>query len=215
MSSAEKPKAGAGWLNLVIDYAPIAVFFLVYKHYSPAERGDAVGEVLAVIRGTISFMVAAVIALAVSKWKLGRVSPMLLLSTALIVGFGALTVVFHDPVWIQIKPTAIYLLFCVALLGGVWRGKPLLKYLLQAAFEGLDEAGWMKLSRNWGWFFLFLAVLNEVLRHKLDFGQWIAAKLWLFLPLTFLFTFTQIPMLLRHGLADDAKDDVLTDPPHE
>lgn len=215
MTAPAKPKGGSGWLNVAIDYAPIAVFFLVYRYYSPADHGDAVGEVLAVIRSTVSFMVAAVIALAVSKWKLGRISPMLWLSTALIVGFGGLTVLFHDPVWIQIKPTAIYLLFAVALLVGHWRGRPLLKYLLQAAFEGLDEAGWMKLSRNWGWFFLFLAVLNEVLRHKLDFGQWIAAKLWLFLPLSFLFTFTQIPMLLRHGLADEAKDEVLTDPPHE
>ena len=84
------------------------------------------------------------------------------------------------------------------------RGKPLLKYLLEAAFEGLNHAGWMKLSRNWGWFFFVLAALNEVLRRQLDFGDWIAAKLWVFMPLTFLFTFVQIPMLLRHGLAEPA-----------
>jgi intracellular septation protein len=140
---------------------------------------------------------------------------MLWLSTLLIVGFGGVTILLQDPVWIQLKPTAIYLLFGVLLLGGVMRGKPLLKYLLEAAFEGLSEAGWMKLSRNWGWFFLALAGLNETLRHTLDFGDWIAAKLWVFLPLTFLFTFTQIPMLLRHGLAESAEKDVLADPPHE
>jgi intracellular septation protein len=98
---------------------------------------------------------------------------------------------------------------------GVWRGKALLQYLLQAAFEGLDQTGWMKLSRNWGIFFLALALLNEVLRHRLDFGDWIAAKLWVFLPLTFLFTFSQIPMLLRHGLASGAEAEVLSEPPHE
>ena len=90
--------------------------------------------------------------------------------------------------------------FGVLLVGGVLRGKALLKTLLEAAFEGLNDAGWMKLSRNWGWFFFALAALNEVLRRQLDFGDWIAAKLWVFLPLTFLFTFIQIPMLLRHGL---------------
>jgi intracellular septation protein len=97
----------------------------------------------------------------------------------------------------------------------VMRGKPLLKYLLEAAFEGLSDTGWMKLSRNWGWFFFALAALNEVLRRQLDFGDWIAAKLWVFLPLTFLFTFVQIPMLLRNGMAEPATKDVLTDPPHE
>lgn len=207
--------AGSGLLNLLVDYGPVAVFFAIYKHYSPPAGEDAVAEVAAVIRGTGAFMVAAVIALAVSKWKLGKISPMLWLSTALIVVFGGLTVFLHDETWIQIKPTAIYLLFGVSLLIGAARGKPLLKYLLQAAFEGLNDLGWMKLSRNWGLFFFALAALNEVLRRQLSFGDWIAAKLWLFMPLTFLFTFAHIPMLLRHGLAEQAEGEVLSDPPHE
>lgn len=212
---AESAKQKSGWLNLAVDYGPVIVFFAVYKYYSPADRENSVAEVLAVIKGTVSFMVAAVIALLVSKWKLGKVSPMLWLSTLLIVGFGGLTVLLHDPIWIQVKPTAIYLLFGVTLLVGVWRGKALLKILLEAAFEGLNDAGWMKLSRNWGLFFLVLAAVNEGLRHWLSFGDWIAAKLWVFLPATFLFTFAQIPMLMRHGLAAEEQAEVLENPPHE
>jgi intracellular septation protein len=34
-----------------------------------------------------------------------------------------------------------------------------------------------------------------------------------FIPLSFLFTFTQIPMLLRHGLALDDADEVAKDEP--
>ena len=213
MAEATNPKSG--WLNLVVDYGPVIVFFAVYKYFSPADRENSVGEVLAVIKGTVSFMVAAVIALLVSKWKLGKVSPMLWLSTLLIVGFGGLTVLLHDPIWIQVKPTAIYLLFGVTLLVGVWRGKALLKILLEAAFEGLNDEGWMKLSRNWGLFFLVLAGVNEGLRHWLSFGDWIAAKLWVFLPATFLFTFAQIPMLMRHGMALEERAEVLENPPHE
>ncbi|GAA4768278.1 inner membrane-spanning protein YciB [Novosphingobium ginsenosidimutans] len=212
---AEAGKQKSGWLNLAVDYGPVIVFFAIYKYYSPADRENSVAEVLAVIKGTVSFMIAAVIALLVSKWKLGKVSPMLWLSTLLIVGFGGLTVLLHDPIWIQVKPTAIYLLFGVTLLVGVWRGKALLKILLEAAFEGLDDAGWMKLSRNWGLFFLVLAAVNEGLRHSLSFGDWIAAKLWVFLPATFLFTFAQIPMLMRHGLAAEEQAEVLENPPHE
>lgn len=210
---AKKP--GSGLLNLLVDYGPVAVFFIIYRVYSPAGHDNAVAEVFAVIRGTVAFMLAAVVALGVSHWKLGKVSPMLWLSTGLIVVFGGLTVFFQDKSWIQIKPTAIYVLFGASLLLGVLRGKPLLKYLLEAAFEGLNDTGWMKLSRNWGVFFFFLAVLNEILRHQLTFGDWIAAKLWLFMPLTFLFTFAHIPMLLRHGLAEQAEAEVLSDPPHE
>ncbi len=212
---SESSKQKSGWLNLAIDYGPVIVFFAVYKFYSPADRGNSVGEVLAVMSGTVAFMIAAVIALLVSKWKLGKVSPMLWLSTVLIVGFGGLTVLLHDPIWIQVKPTAIYLLFGVTLLVGLWRGKALLKVLLEAAFEGLSDEGWMKLSRNWGLFFLVLAAANEGLRHWLSFGDWIAAKLWVFLPATFLFTFTQIPMLMRHGLATEEKAEVLENTPHD
>ena len=217
---APKAKAKQGWLNIAVDYGPVVVFFLSYRHFSPSDHNDPIGEMLAVIKSTAAFMLAAITALVVSRWRLGRISPMLWLSTLLIVGFGGLTILLRNPVFIQIKPTAIYLLFGITLLIGAWRGRPFLKYLLEAAFEGLSDAGWLKLSRNWGFFFLALAVLNEVLRQFYNvangnFGTWISLKLWLFMPLSFLFTFTQLPMLLRHGLMAEAEGEVLSDPPHE
>ncbi len=214
MTETEK-KPKSGWLNLVVDYGPVVIFFVVYRYFSPSDKEDMVGEVLAVIKGTGTFMVAAVIALVVSKWKLKHVSPMLWLSTALIVFFGTMTIFLRDAFWIQIKPTAIYLMFALALLGGTLRGRPLLKYLLQAAFDGLDDKGWMILSRNWGVFFLVLAALNEGFRHFLSFGGWLQTKLYVFLPLSFLFTFAHMPMLLRHGMGEDKADEVIANPPHE
>lgn len=209
-AAAKKPKSG--WLNVLVDYGPLLVFFLTYRYFSP-EENDAAGEVFAVIRGTGAFIVAALVALAVSHWRLGKVSPMLWLSTALIVGFGALTIFFADPVFVQLKPTIIYVMFGAALLVGYWRGKALLKVLLETAFEGLSDDGWLKLSRNWGLFFLFLAALNETLRMTLDFGDWLAAKLWVFMPLSFLFTFTQLPMLLKHGLSLEGSQEEKSNPP--
>ncbi len=210
-TKTKKPKSG--WLNVAVDYGPILVFFLAYKYYSP-EGDNPAGEIFAVVRSTGTFVIAAIAALAFSKFKLGKVSPMLWLSTALIVGFGALTIYFQDERFIQLKPTLIYVAFGVALLFGWWRGKALLKWLLETAFEGLNDEGWLKLSRNWGVFFLCLAVLNEVLAHTLSFESWLAAKLWVFMPLSFLFTFTQLPMLMRHGLAvEAAKEEETTLPP--
>ena len=199
-------KPGSSWLNVAVDYGPLLVFLSIYRWFAPDEP-EPIAELAAVIKGTMAFMVAAVIALAVSKWRLGKVSPMLWFSTALIVGFGALTVFFGDPNFVQIKPTIIYAMFGIALLIGVWRGRALLQILLEAAFEGLNQVGWLKLSRNWGIFFLLLAVLNEVLRAQLSFEGWLWAKLWVFLPLTFLFTFSQIPMLLKHGLTVEGVDE--------
>ena len=212
MAETNNPKPKSGWLNTLVDYGPLLVFLGVYKFYQPPED-STFGEIAAVIYGTIAFMVAAVLALAFSKWKFGKISPMLMLSTALIVGFGALTIWLRDERFIQFKPTAIYLLFGVVLIGGWLRGKAMLQVLLEAAFEGVDRAGWLKLSRNWGFFFLALAALNEVLVRTMDFEGWLWAKFWVFLPLTFLFTFTQIPMLLKHGLSFEDQEDVVKDEP--
>ncbi len=208
----EGRKAAASWLNVAVDYGPLLVFLGVYRWQAPDEPGP-VGEIAAIIAGTGAFMVAAVAALLVSKWRLGKVSPMLWFSTALIVGFGSLTIFFGDPTFVQLKPTIIYASFGVALLAGFIIGKALLKVLLEAAFEGLSDEGWLKLSRNWGVFFLALAILNEVLRAQMSFEGWLWAKFWVFLPLTFLFTFSQIPMLLKHGLSFEDRDEVLKDEP--
>ena len=206
-------KPGSGWINLLVDYGPLIVFFAVYWLYAPADKEDGIGVIFAVIRSTGAFIVAALIALAFSKWLTGRISRMLALSTVLIVGFGGLTILLRDPFYVQIKPTALYLFFGVTLLVGWLRGKALLQWLLEAAFEGLNDTGWLKLSRNWGFFFLFLAALNEALRLALSFGDWLTLKVWVFIPLSFLFTFTQLPMLLRHGLSLEGAEEEKTSPP--
>ena len=210
----EHPKSS--WVNLLVDFGPLLVFFFVYRHFSPAESGDMVGTVAAVIKGTLAFMLATVAALGISKWRLGKISPMLWLTTALILGFGTLTVIFREAIWIQLKPTAVYLMFSGVLFAGLLKGKPMLKVLLESAFEGLNEEGWIKLSRNWAWFFLALAIANTALVYTVSFDAWLQAKLWGFTIVSFLFTFSQLPMVLKHGMGEqDAKEDLLDNPPHD
>lgn len=206
-AAAATPKKG-GFLPFLIDFGPLLIFFAVFKL---TQDGDgAFAATAAAIRGTLAFMVAITIALVVSKWKLGRVSPMLWMSAVLVLGFGALTIYLNDPKFIQIKPTIIYAGFATILLGGWWRGKAMLKYLLEAAYDGLDETGWMKLSRNWGLFFGALALANEAMRALMDFDLWLTVKVWGVTAVTFLFAMSQLPLMLRHGLAlpenaDDAQ----------
>ena len=195
MSDATTHKKGSGGLNFALDFGPLLVFFVAYK-FCGSDTDPTQGPII----GTGVFMVAIAIAVAVSKWKLGRVSPMLWLSAVLVVGFGALTLWFRDPKFIQIKPTLIYMFFAALLIGGVLRGKAMLKYVLEAAYDGLTDAGWLKLSLNWGLFFLALAAANEVMRATLTFDTWLSIKVWGVTALTFLFAMANIPMLMRHGL---------------
>lgn len=183
---APGPK-GESWLPMALDFGPLLVFFIATKF-------------IGVFAGTAAFMVAIAIAVGVSKWRLGRVSPMLWLSAILVLFFGALTLYFHDPQFIQAKPTIIYAFFAVMLLGGWLRGKPLLRYLLQSAYSGLSETGWLKLSRNWGLFFLVLAIANEIMRATLSFDTWLAVKVWGVTIVSMLFAMANLPMLMKHGL---------------
>lgn len=183
---APGPK-GEGWLPMALDFGPLLVFFLATKF-------------IGMFAGTAAFMVAILIAVVVSKWRLGRVSPMLWLSAILVTFFGALTLYFHDPAFIQAKPTIIYAFFALMLLGGWMRGRPLLRYLLQSAYNGLTETGWLKLSRNWGLFFAVLAVANEVMRATLSFDAWLAVKVWGVTIISMVFAMANLPMLMKHGL---------------
>lgn len=190
MPDATTSKAKNANLSLALDFGPLLVFFLGFKF-------------IGMIAGTALFMAAITIAVILSKWKLGKVSPMLWLSAILVVFFGGLTIYFNDQRFIQIKPTIIYSFFALLLFGGLARGKPLLKYLLQAAYDGLDEAGWRKLSRNWAVFFVVMAGANEIMRAAMSFDTWLTVKVWGVTIVSFLFAAANIPMLLKHGLVLD------------
>lgn len=174
-------------LGFALDFGPLLIFFLAYKF-------------VGIIAGTAAFMAAIVVAVIISKWKMGKISPMLWLSAVLVIGFGALTIYFNDPRFIQIKPTIIYLGFAIILGVGLLRGKAMLKYLLQAAYEGLSDEGWLKLSRNWAIFFVAMAMLNEAMRLTLTFDLWLTLKVWGITILSFIFAIANVPMLMRHGL---------------
>ncbi len=196
----DKVEKKPGGLGIALDFGPLLIFFIAYK-------------LTGVIAGTAVFMAAIAVAVVISKLKLGKVSPMLWLSAILVVGFGGLTIYFRDERFIQIKPTIIYTLCSLILFGGLMMGKPLLKFLLHAAFDGVNEQGWLKFSRNMAIFFAGMAVLNEAMRATLSFDLWLTLKVWGVTILSMVFGLANIPMLMRHGLSMDAKDVIEEKPP--
>ena len=188
-------------LRLAIDYGPLIVFF-VLNMWAP---GTALMRLMA---ATAGFMVASAVAMAVSWWKTGRVSPMLWISATLVLVFGGLTLYFHDGTFIKMKPTIVYLMFSALLTFGLVTGRPLLRLLLDTAYPGVDAEGWLKLTRNWALFFVFMAVLNEAVWRATapnpadDASFWVGFKLWGAIPLTLVFALANVPMLLRHGLSE-------------
>ena len=202
-------------LRVGVDYAPLLVFFAVnffgpgllmmrlVAAFTPLLSDiDRVGALVIarVICATAAFIMATVIAIVVSRVKLGSVSPMLWISGVLVVVFGGLTIYFHDPRFIQMKPTFVYAIFAGVLAFGLATGRPLLQGLLEAAYPGLTAEGWRKLTRNWALFFAGMAVLNELVWRSTSWNVWVGFKLWGAIPLTLGFALANVPMLMRHGL---------------
>jgi intracellular septation protein len=197
---AERPPLNP-MLKLVLELGPLVAFFFANA------RSQQVVEAfpqLASLGGpifvaTAVFMVATAISLSVS-YALARTLPVMpLVSGVVVFVFGALTLYLQNDIFIKMKPTIVNTLFGVILLAGLWFGRSFLKLVFDSAFQ-LDEAGWRRLTLRWGVFFLFLAVLNEVVWRNFSTDVWVAFKVWGVMPITMIFTFSQIPLMMRHGL---------------
>lgn len=187
-------------VKFALELGPLVVFFFANN------RGEAIAEAVPALGAlggplfvaTALFMLATVVSLTVS-WVMIRTLPIMpIVSGVVVVVFGTLTLWLQDEVFIKMKPTIVNGLFAAVLLGGLAFGKPLLGYVFDQAFK-LDDEGWRKLTLRWGLFFVFLAVLNEVVWRLFSTDFWVAFKVWGTMPITIAFMLAQFPLLRRHA----------------
>ena len=191
-------------LKLALELGPLIVFFFGNSRGEwLAARFPALGDIGGpIFIATALFMVATVIALAIS-WALTRTLPVMpLVSGAVVLVFGGLTLYLQDELFIKLKPTIINTLFGAILLGGlVFFRTSLLRYVFDSAFA-IDEEGWNKLTWRWGFYFLAMAVVNELIWRNFSTDFWVAFKVWGFTPLAIAFTMAQMPLIHRHALEE-------------
>lgn len=178
--------------NMLVDLGPVVIFVACY-HFLRRNNPDQ-----AMVQAAGIFMVVATLALIYSRIKTGRFSGVLLFSTVIILITAGLTVFSGNPIFFYMKPTILNALFGVAAIGGVLIGKNGIKLLLGEAFK-LPDDKWNTLAIRWGLFFFFLAALNEYIWRSYSEPFWVNFKLWGMTPLTFIFTMSQIPFILKYG----------------
>lgn len=190
-------------LKLALELGPLVVFFFANSRGAwLAQKVPALASIGGpLFIATLLFMIATALALIVS-YALTRTLPIMpLVSGAVVLVFGSLTLYLQDETFIKMKPTIVNALFGIVLLGGLYFGKSLLGYVFGAAFN-LDAEGWRKLTIRWGLFFLFLAVLNEVVWRNFSSDFWVAFKVWGTMPITLAFTFSQMPLIMKHTIEE-------------
>jgi intracellular septation protein len=216
MTDARTPPAAKApenaLLKLVLEMGPLVAFFLANSKpelfrplLAPLLPAALVeGPRSGIFIATAVFMVAMLASLVLTRTLVGRLPIMPLVSGAVVLVFGGLTLWLHDDLFIKLKPTIVNTLFGAVLLGGLAMGKPLLPYVLDAVFRLTDE-GWRKLTLRWGVFFFFLAALNEVVWRTFSTDFWVAFKVWGVMPVTIVFAMAQVGLLQRYELKDDER----------
>lgn len=175
-------------LKLALEVGPLAVFFITNGKFG-------------IFYATASFMAATLISLVTSRIFLKRIPVLALVTGVFVMIFGFLTIYLHDDTFIKIKPTIVNTLFALILAAGLYFRRPVLKLALGEILQ-MREEGWRLLTLRWIGFFLFLAILNEVVWRNFSTDTWVSFKSFGLMPLTFFFMMFQITLIMRHQISE-------------
>ncbi len=177
------------FVKFVTDFGPLVVFFFFYYN-SDKNLKIAIPP----------FILATIISLII-VWFIEKKIPMVpLISGVLITFFGGLTIYFDNAIFIYIKPTIINILFGLTLLfGKFFTDEPILKKLMGKSIS-ITPQGWELLNKRWMYFFFFIAILNELVWRTQSEEFWVNFKVWGLLPITFIFTAFQVPLISKHKI---------------
>ena len=196
-------------VKTLLDLGPLLVFFAVWYvgGGNPGPFDDWLPEALtrdhnAFFPATAALMGATLLSLAASFVLFKKLPVMPLVTAILVMVFGGLTLYMADESFLKMKPTFIYLLFAVVLGGGMWFNRPFLKIMFDGAFE-LTPEGWRILTWRWALFFVFLAVLNELVWRNFSTEMWIKVKVFGFVSLTMIFAIAQVGIIQKFAQEEE------------
>ena len=176
-------------IKLLADFGPLLIFFVIYFNNNN-DLKIAIPP----------FIIATLVALAVVYFLEKRIPMVPLTGGILITLFGGLTLYFDNKIFFYMKPTIINLLFAAVLFfGKFFTKKPLLKKFFQNAFD-LEDEGWKKLNYRWIGFFIFVAILNEIVWRTQSEVFWVNFKVWGLLPISFIFATSKFPLINKYKL---------------
>jgi intracellular septation protein len=180
------------FVKLALDFGPLAVFFATYK-------------VFGIFPATAALMVATTISIAVTYTLTKKVPIMPLVTGAIVLVFGGLTLWLNSEFFIKVKLTIIEVLLGTGLLIGLAMGKSFAKDMMGAALE-LTDAAWRTLTWRLAAFFFLVAGLNEVARNTLSTDNWVNFKVWGVTALFLLFSAINAPFIVKNEIKPAADE---------
>jgi intracellular septation protein len=134
-------------MKFLFDFFPILLFFIVYKLYG-------------IYAATAVAIAAAIVQNAFYYLKHKKFETMHLITLAVIIVLGGMTLIFQNKAFIMWKPTAVYWAIALAFLISQWvYKKPLIKKMMSKAIE-VPEDVWNKANYGMALFSVFLGFAN-------------------------------------------------------
>lgn len=178
-------------MKLLFDLFPILLFFIAFKI-----KGIYVATAVAIA--------ATVAQIIWSKVRHGKVDTMLWISFAIIGVFGGATLLLHDETFIKFKPSVLYWLFSVILLGSNLLFKKNLMRSLLSEKMALPVRVWDRLNLSWSLFFAVLGFINLYVAFNYSTDTWVNFKLFGFTGMMLVFIIAQSAWLAKY--VDEKKE---------
>ncbi len=188
LKMTKKPvKSNQALLKFLCDYLPIIIFFLGYKFFSGENR---------IILATVCMVIATFFGIAIGYFFSKKIPKIAAFSALILAFFCGLSIYFDSEKFIKIKPTIVNLAFAAIIYFGIYRKKPFLKNILAEQIH-LSEQDWMLLFKRWAGFFVFLAIINELVWRNFPTDFWVNFKVFGLTGLTLIFTICQMPLMMK------------------
>ena len=201
-------------MKFLFDMFPVILFFGVFKwgegHAEAAQAmvgqylsglvsGGSVGlEQAPILLATAVAIVATMAQIAYLLLRGRKVDGMLWVSLAIIVVFGGATIYFHNETFIKWKPTVLYWVFAVVLIGAqITMGKNLIRLMMKAQID-LPDPVWTRLNLAWAGFFAAMGALNLYIAFNFPTSVWVNFKLFGFMGLMIAFVIAQTMFLSKY-----------------
>lgn len=180
-------------MKFLFDLFPILLFFVAYKMYD-------------IYVATAVAIGAACVQTGLFWLKHRKFEKMHLITLAILIVFGGLTLVLRDPVFIKWKPTVVNWMFGAAFLGSQFIGKRTLVERMMGHAISVPTPVWSRL--NWAWilFFISMGLLNIYVAYSFSEATWVNFKLFGMMGLTLVFVFGQAFYLSRYMVTGEENE---------
>jgi intracellular septation protein len=194
-------------VKLLFDFFPIIAFFATFKAFDDQHQG--------ILAATGVVIVATCVQVAITWFRQRKVENVHLVTLAIVVVLGGVTLLLNDEIFIKWKPTAVNWLFAVAMLASQFIGKRTLLERLLGAGVQLPGPIWSRLNFAWVVFFTVVGIVNLYVVYNFDTATWVNFKLFGVLGLTIAFVIAQAFYMVRHAAPVHASADGPDDGPQD